>query len=81
VSTKFGFIDAQKAHFPIIKMCEWADVSTSGYYEWRNRPTSTTAIRREHFTALVTAIFKNSDHTYAYRRVHAQLLRQGELAG
>jgi transposase InsO family protein len=81
VSAKFGLIDAQKASFPIVKMCEWAEVSTSGYYEWRNRPASATAIRREHFTALVTAIFKNSDQTYGYRRVHAQLLRQGELAG
>jgi hypothetical protein len=34
VSAKFELIDAQKADFPIVKMCEWAEVSTSGYYEW-----------------------------------------------
>ena len=81
MSAKFELIDAQKASFPIVKMCEWAEVSTSGYYEWRNRSASATAIRREHVTALVAAIFKNSDQTYGYRRVHAQLLRQGTLAG
>jgi putative transposase len=78
VSAKFEFIDAQKADFPIVKMCEWAEVSTSGYYEWRDRPVSATAIRREHLKALVKAIFKHSDQTYGYRRVRAQLVRQGE---
>lgn len=78
MSAKFELIDAQKADFPLVKMCEWADVSTSGYYEWWGRPASATAIRREHLTTLVTAIFEQSDQTYGYRRVHAQLVRQGE---
>ena len=37
MSAKFEFIDAQKADFPIVKMCEWAEVSTSGYYEAYSR--------------------------------------------
>jgi transposase InsO family protein len=78
VSAKFELIDAQKADFPIVKMCEWADVSTSGYYEWQDRPASATAIRREYLKTLVKAIFEHSDQTYGYRRVHAQLVRQGE---
>jgi transposase InsO family protein len=78
VSAKFEFIDAQKADFPIVKMCEWAQVSTSGYYEWRDRPVSATAIRRKHLAALVKAVFEHSEQTYGYRRVHAQLVRQGE---
>jgi putative transposase len=78
VTAKFEFIDAQKADFPVVKMCMWAEVSTSGYYEWRDRPSSATAIRRAHLTRLVKAIFDHSDQTYGYRRVHAQLVRQGE---
>jgi putative transposase len=78
MSAKFALIDAQKADFPIVKMCEWAEVSTSGYYEWLNRSASVTVIRRERLTALVKAVFQHSDHTYGYRRIHAQLVRQGE---
>ena len=78
MSAKFEFIDAQKADFPIVRMCEWVEVSTSGYYDWRDRPASATAIRREHLAALVKAVFEQSDQTYGYRRVHAQLVRQGE---
>jgi transposase InsO family protein len=59
-------------------MCEWAGVSTSGYYEWRHRPASATAIRREYLKKLTKAIFELSEETYGYRRVHAPLLRQDE---
>jgi putative transposase len=51
---------------------------TSRYYEWRGRPASATAMRRAHLAALVKAVFEQSDQTYGYRRVHAQLVRQGE---
>jgi putative transposase len=78
VSAKYEFIDAQKAHYPIVKMCQWAQVSRSGYYEWQDRPASATARRREHLKRLVAAIFAVSDGTYGYRRVHAQLVRQGD---
>jgi transposase InsO family protein len=78
VSAKFEFIDAQRADFPLVKMCQWADVSKSGYYEWRDRPASATAVRREQLKMLIKAIFELSDDTYGYRRVHAQLVRQGE---
>jgi putative transposase len=78
VSAKYEFIDAQKAHYPLVKMCRWAAVSRSGYYEWRHRPASATARRREELTLLVAAIFTLSDGTYGYRRIHAQLVRQGD---
>jgi putative transposase len=63
VRAKFELIDAEKANFPIVKMCEWAEVSTSGYYEWRERPASATATRREHLKKLIRAIFELSDAT------------------
>ncbi|MGH3873554.1 MAG: IS3 family transposase [Pseudonocardiaceae bacterium] len=78
MTAKFEFIDAQEADFPIVEMCMWVEVSTSGYYEWRDRPASATAIRRAHLARLVEAIFDHSDRTYGYRRVHGRLVRQGE---
>ena len=58
-------------------MCKWLAVSTSGYYEWRRRPQSATAARREKLKQLIVAIFDLSDETYGYRRIHAALMRSG----
>lgn len=59
-------------------MCRWLAVSTSGYYEWRGRPESATAQRRDELKAHIVEIFEDSDETYGHRRVHAELVRQGE---
>ncbi|HEX5908314.1 MAG TPA: IS3 family transposase [Propionibacteriaceae bacterium] len=80
MSVKYEFIDAQKADYPISKMCPWAQVSRSGYYEWCDRPASATTRRRARLARLIEAIFEDSDGTYGYRRIHAQLARQGEQA-
>jgi putative transposase len=78
VSAKYEFIDAQKAQYVIVKMCRWLGVSTSGFYEWRDRPASATARRRERLAALIQWIYDDSDGTYGHRRIHAALVRQGE---
>ena len=86
MSARYELIDSEKAattpegtrKYPIVKMCDWLDVSTSGYYEWCDRPQSATAARREHLQQLIRKVFDDSDETYGYRRVHAQLARWGE---
>jgi len=77
VSVKYAFICGEEANFPIEKMCRWARVSRSGYYEWRSRAPSPTAVRRRRLEALVAFSFEASDGTYGYRRVHADLARRG----
>jgi putative transposase len=86
VSERYEFIDAEKdvvadaggKKYTVRKMCAWLRVSVSGYYEWRGRPDSAKRKRRAYLSGLITAIFDASDQTYGHRRVHAQLLRQGE---
>jgi putative transposase len=88
VSARYELIDAEKAtltaagavKYSIVKMCEWLDVSASGYYEWRGRPVSVTAARRDRLAVLIDVAFADSDGTYGHRRVHAQLARWGEHA-
>jgi putative transposase len=77
VSAKYEFIDVEKANYPIRKMCVWARVSASGFYEWRTRPMSATAQRRATVKDFMVAIFEDSDSTYGHRRLHAALARMG----
>jgi len=88
VSEKYEFIDAQYAKPPaggnaptITCMCRWLGVSKSGFYEWRSRPESATAKRREELKLLITKAFGDSDGTYGYRRIWWQLARWGAHAG
>jgi putative transposase len=80
VSEVYEFIDAEYATCPaapaITRMCAWLEVSKSGFYEWRSRPESATAKRREELRLLIKKAFDDSDGTYGYRRVWSQLARQ-----
>jgi putative transposase len=85
VSEVYEFIDVEYATSeaaPAIKlMCRWLEVSKSGYYEWRSRPESAMAKRREELKLLIKKAFDDSDGTYGYRRVWWQLARWGVQAG
>jgi putative transposase len=81
VISKYEFIDGEKANYPVTKMCLWAGVSKSGYYDWRKRPLSATAERREELAVDVRKVFDASDGTYGHRRVHAELGRKKIAAG
>ena len=81
MSSRYEFIDGEEGNYPMMKMFAWAGVSSSGFYEWRNRPASATTKRREKLKILIAAIFADSDATYGYRRIHAVLSRSAIPAG
>lgn len=83
MSDKFEFIDAEYAStdWPVTMMCGLLEVSRSGFYEWRNRPASATARRREELKLIIAESFKASEQTYGYRRVHADLQDWHVVAG
>ncbi len=86
MSSRYEFIDGEKdtvdadgaRKWSIRKMCLWLEVSGSGFYEWLGRPASASADRRRYLSRLIRAVFTQADGAYGYRRVHAQLTRQGE---
>lgn len=85
MSSKYEHIDVEKdtltpgreKKYTISAMCGWLEVSTAGYYEWRDRPASATSRRRDWLRLLIVKAFDDSDQTYGHRRVHAQLARWG----
>jgi putative transposase len=85
VSDMYEFIDAgyatERNALTVLQMCVWLGVSRSGFYEWRSRPESATARRREELRLLIKKAFDDSDGTYGHRRVWAQLARWGVRAG
>ena len=86
MSAKYAFVDAEYATLAgeeacaptVTQMCEWLGISKSGYYEWRSRPQSTAAKRRELLKINIKALFDFNNEEYGYRRLHAVLARGGE---
>lgn len=77
MSVKYAFIRSEEGNYPTASMCRWARVSRSGFHAWKTRAPSATARRRAELTAIVRFSFEQSDETYGYRRVHADLVRWG----
>ena len=90
MTDKFEFIDVEYALYQesdeiyvpsIVKMCEWIEVSRSWFYEWRSAPESATAKRRAELALYIQKSFDDSNETYGYRRVHADLAAWGLPCG
>lgn len=90
MSEKYEFIDAEYAIYQescdiyvpsIVKMCRWLDVSRSHFYKWRNAPETATAKRRAELALAIKKSFDDSNETYGYRRVHADLAAWGVPCG
>ncbi len=60
MTERYELITCEEDHYPISSMCRWSRVSKSGYYSWRDRPQSQTAIRREELAMMVKVVFEDS---------------------
>ncbi|KIH96390.1 transposase [Streptomonospora alba] len=57
---------------PVAVTCRVLNVSTSGYYAWRDRPESPRAQRNREITKTIRTIHEESRGTYGAPRVHAE---------
>lgn len=77
----FGFIEAEKASFPINRMCRVLGVSQSGFFAWQERP----ACRRQQqdmvYLAHIRTAFALSNGTYGSPRMHRDLVDEGHEIG
>ena len=80
MTDKYELICAEKANYPIVKMCDWIGVSRSGFYDWVTRGRTPTAAqrRRSRLGRLVEAAFTASRGTYGARRIVVVLRQSGE---
>lgn len=74
-------IEAEKATYPIKRMCELLEVSRSRFYEWRksrNSGPTSAAQRRAELDAKVAKFHAASDGVYGAPRILADLRADGE---
>ena len=77
----FAFIEAEKARFPISRMCRTLDVSQSGFFAWRNRPACQRQRQDMVHLAHIRTVFALSNGTYGSPRMHRDLIDEGHQIG
>ena len=69
----YRLVKANQAVLPVRALCETLEVSTSGYYDWRDRPLS----KRERANAVLSKSIGQahsaSDETYGMPRIRAEI--------
>jgi transposase InsO family protein len=78
---KFGFIHAEKAHFPISSLCRLLGVTRQGYYAFAKRPVSARVAQERALQEQLRRLHAESRGTYGSPRLLAALRRNGQRIG
>ncbi|MGB4907994.1 MAG: IS3 family transposase [Tabrizicola sp.] len=80
-SMTFGFIEAEKASFPINRMCHVLGVSQNGFFAWQERPACLRRRQDMVYLAHIRTAFALSNGTYGSPRMHRDLVDDGHEIG
>jgi putative transposase len=74
-------VKANQAMYPVATMCRLLEVSTSGYYAWRDRGPSARALEDMALTKRIRGYHERSRGTYGMPRIQADLTEEGIHVG
>ena len=77
----YRLVKANQAKLPVRTLCETLKVSTSGYYDWRDRPQSKRGRANSVLSESIGQAHRaTSDETYGMSRIRAELADAGIIA-
>lgn len=79
--SRYRFIDAEKAAYPVTLLCRVLGVVRSGYSAWQHRGVSARTQADQALTVQILSIHDQSRGTYGAPRVHAELQVRGVRCG
>ena len=75
---RYAFIEKHRVEFSMRSMCRVLMVHFSGFYAWVKNPLSQRALEDVRQTSLIQQAWVASGKVYGYRKLHDDLLDQGE---
>ncbi|MEE8568713.1 MAG: IS3 family transposase [Anaerolineales bacterium] len=75
---KYAFVAKHRPLFSVRAMCRCLRIQPSGFYAWLKNPLSKRAREDARQTELIRKAWKDSGKVYGYRKLHDDLLDQGE---
>lgn len=74
---RFQFIDEHQEEFPVRRMCNELNVSSSGYYAWRTRPASAREMANQELYNKIEVVYNDNHGVYGSPRIYRELKDQG----
>jgi len=78
---KYAVIEQAKGTYPVSRLCEFLEVSQSGYYDWQKRDPSQRAGEDAELKAIIVDIWEASHRIYGLPRIHDALRERGIQIG
>ena len=75
---RYAFVAEHRPLFAVRAMCCCLRIHPSGFYAWLKNPLSKRTREDARQTELIRTAWKDSGKVYGYRKLHADLLDQGE---
>ena len=75
---RYAFVAEHRPLFSVRAMCRCLRIHPSGFYTWLKIPLSKRAHEDARQTELIRSAWKDSGKVYGYRKLHDDLLDQGE---
>jgi transposase InsO family protein len=78
---RYAFIAAERASFPVRRLCRLIGVAASAFYAWLRRGPIRRAQDEAALVAEIKQVFEQSSKTYGSPRIHAELRARGRRIG
>ena len=74
---RYDFVESHRERWPVRLMCRSLRVSPGGYYDWRGRPRSGRAAKRDALVVAIKSVHAEVKARYGSPQVHAELVARG----
>ncbi len=71
--TRFRFVEAEAAQFPVSLLCRVVGVTRQGFYAWKRRPPSARELADRSLGERIREIHRGAEEIYGAPRIHSEL--------
>ena len=71
--TRFRFVEAEAAQFPVSLLCRTVGVTRQGFYAWKRRPPSARELADRKLSERIREIYTETEEIYGAPRIYSEL--------
>jgi putative transposase len=71
--TRFRFVEAEAAQFPVSLLCRVVGVTRQGFYAWKRRPASAHELADRELAERIRQIYVDTEEIYGAPRIYSEL--------